>query len=332
MHSIYMKSFVTAIVVIFSILVGFRDKSIGTDTTEYTNWYIAVSNGQQIETEPLYLALMNFFTLINLDIEIFFSFTVLLTSYLILKSSNLLNLRLNTYNTPLKLFTYSWFSLILSPVFYSVILNGIRQGIATGFLFLAWALLLRNKKLLASLACIFAVAFHQASIVFIPPLLLFRLPPSIIFSLICFLSSLYAFNLSEDLIKNISIFSNIDIYDKIISYGKGASYKSGVRLDFLLFSLSAGCLLNIIARFTIVKHYKQEYFRIIQYYWLSLIPFTLFGFGAYSNRLLIPSWLFLSIAFALCIVSSKFKATETKTTALLLFVIMLFYFIFFLLT
>jgi len=100
--------------------------------------------------------------------------------------------------------------------------------------------------------------------------------------------------------------AGVDFLSFALNYGAEAEYKTGVRLDFLLFSWLAitPILPAALGRptYNAVPHLAAK---VLNIYLVLLIPFLLLGYKAFSDRYALPAWLFLSVVMAYVAVGSK---------------------------
>jgi hypothetical protein len=93
--------------------------------------------------------------------------------------------------------------------------------------------------------------------------------------------------------------SGFELYKKITEYGVNEGYRTGVRFDFAIFSIIFGFLFEIIGMSISSLKERLKIKQCIKLYWVTLLPFFFFGFGAFSDRLLFTSWIYLSFLAAM---------------------------------
>src|SRR5690606_16432191 len=92
--------------------------------------------------------------------------------------------------------------------------------------------------------------------------------------------------------------------------------------DFMFFSLSLGLALDFFVRRFVFPSRAERYFSFVKLYWLLIVPFLLFGFGAYSDRLLFGAWLYFSLVIGVFF-SSRFAFSTTARFSGLIFLLLL---------
>lgn len=327
--------------------VGFRPESIGSDTHGYVYYYVHHLRSFEYFFQLIAVVIHWF----SLPTAYFFSTIALINVFLILFLGRQLVLYTNQgveLNYLLLLLGISFF---VSPFFFAVMVNVLRQGPAILALFIFYLVLgainsysellrlvaypwdpgilpniethgtyvHRNgsrgqaagrrdlscqesfvvranlKTLVFSLAIAFG--FHHTSIIVVAfsPLVFLRYR-TVFYSVLaaCFF---YLCGLSEKLLQLFSRLSHIDLYSQIYNYAGGAQsgYHIGRRLDFALFTLAAGMIFNFIGNRFLMASDKTMFSQLVKIYWVLVLPFFFFGFAAYSDRYLLPGWLFLSV-------------------------------------
>ncbi len=140
-------------------------------------------------------------------------------------------------------------------------------------------------------------------------------------------SFLYMTGLSMKCIKFISSVSSVNLYEQIINYGVKSGYKTGVRLDFAIFTLVVGLLFYGLAKLTLQGTLQKRFFNLLKIYWILSLPFFIFGFGAYSDRYLLPAWVYIPALSATLIGLILSKLEVSIGWYYLVFLISVFYFI-----
>ena len=155
-----------------SLLAGFRDLSIGTDTVNYLYYFensISYSNFESFLTsnpnvEPGFL-LLNYLVSRFSQEYVFFLFTVHLIIVLLIYISAF---KIRNYITP------SWVMFIFLFMMYNESLNAMRQYIAISLSLYAFAIYMNNKKTwLYILFIIIATMFHRTAFICLAMILIF---------------------------------------------------------------------------------------------------------------------------------------------------------------
>ncbi len=311
------------------LVTGYRPISVGTDTELYTILYeeALYKEDASHKFEFLYDFFLKVFSFFSLRTEIFFSFLSALSLFFLTVTFFNINIYFGKPAGDASVVVFGFFLLFSSVFFYSAQLNVVRQGISCFAIFCFYSFILRRcYSFFLLISALFAVGFHSTAIVFI--FLAFGLLFSyrnIIF-VVLFVSVFYSLGLSPPLVQLFSKLTGFDIYGKILDYGAAAGYVSGVRHDFVLFSLMLGLILDFFARYLVSPFRVERFFNFIKVYWLFLIPFFVFGFGAYSDRLLLNAWLYFSVVLG-AFLANRFFYTSMAcfSGVLLLFVLILLY-------
>lgn len=290
------------LLLLFSLTVGFRPIFVGTDTAGYFYYYQVLYQNKPFspEFEYLYqniaLLLAYFFNSPHALFSCLAMINFMVISFLVLKLVKLSEdqLNLNRFVCFIILF------LTVSPFFFAATVNVIRQGCAIFALFVFYVSLVSSRinwfVLIGS--WLIAYGFHHSALIALifSPLLL--LNERWIFNVILAASCCYLLGFSEKFIHILSYLSQHDIYTKINNYASHLVYKRGIRFDFVIFTLGMGTLAKLAGYFLLQEKDKRVYFLLLKVYWILVLPFFLFGFASFSDRFLLPGWLFLSVIAA----------------------------------
>ena len=285
---------------LLAIFVGSRDLSVGTDTLTYANRFFAMEEcgcfklNQEFGFQLFaYLAVLT-----GLGVEFYFS---LLSFTLFILVNTVASKIVNTNNGKNRDITLSYIvlaALLISPFFVSSHINAIRQGLASFFIFYAFLSFQNREWGKCVFISLISISIHYTSVMYIVLLggVFISLP--FLLGVISLLSLLYAAGGSEPLIAWISELTNVELYSFIKNYQQHIDYKSGVRYDFLLFSLFWAILTLLFNLFLIKEQHQKIVELCLKIYLLLLIPFLLFGFANFSNRYVYSAWLFAAIMVA----------------------------------
>ncbi|WP_221250094.1 EpsG family protein [Desulfuromonas versatilis] len=282
--------------------VALRPLNIGTDTQAYANFFYHVDKYGIVNTrlEPGYVAFARIVSYLGFDLVGMQALTFLLLITIIVYSATEYWKYLGSFNSKLMFLTASFGFFFLSPMFVNASINAIRQGLASLLIFTALLSFSRRQWLKFAVLSFAAIGFHYSSVIYIvfsPMLLLRQRGLHLVF---VFFFILYCLGLTEEMVKFVSPF----VYSQVMDYKYGSQYNAGVRLDFAFFSI----FWYIIASFSLFfvrKSVKEKLVVTISIYLTMLLPFFLVGFGNYSNRLLVPAWLSLSLLFGAIIYNCR---------------------------
>lgn len=291
-------NFLIACMVLLSLLtIGFRDAAIGTDTSGYIDMYQHLLNNDDINTfEYLFSASCRLFAFLNLSVGAFLSFISLLSFLSLIIIALVLNKQFNERQGNYRLYLLLCALLFISPFFYAAQVNVIRQGVVIFFLSAVYLLILNRAHWITwGIFSVLALGFHKTAIIFLCfiPFLLFSYEVVVNVTFVIGLS--YCLNLPEKLLYKFAP----EIYHSIVGYGSTSNYHAGRRVDFVLFTFLLGFLCYFLGKYFLKKNDQKPYNSLLKIYWILTLPFFLFGFGAYSDRYLLPAWIYITIPLGL---------------------------------
>lgn len=288
---------ITLISVVVAFFVCSRPPHVGTDTDSYISIFNSLNLGYPTRvSEPLFVGMALMVGTLTEDYR-YFLFSC---SFVLLVSSLYVNHRLisRVVLAPYRgrYLTYFAFAiLLLSPFYFNMHVNIVRHGMAVPFLLLGYLMVMEKRYLLAALLLLSSLGFHASSLIHIllVPLLFFNL--RFLVGLFMALSAIYLINLSSAVLGPLFGFLNLaPSFETISDYGSASSYRAGVRFDFWLFTAFFVGMSVVAAWFNVVT---QALPRIMI---VSSVPFLLFGYIAYSDRLLVFSWFVIAAIVACC--------------------------------
>lgn len=260
---------------------------MNSDTLIYTSYhkmFSELSLAQAYENsnmEILSTTLIWFLSKISANEHFYIASIWLISSIVLIKSLRLIQ-------DPFQTLVF-YFATINSPLFFSYLMVGTRQGLSMLFLFSALTLLLGKRYKLFYFALAAAPLFHETAIPCVLILLMLRalnLSVRLVVGIWVAFAILFLTGLNQ------SIFSFLSKYIADVQLYTSSSFLnnySGVnRVDFLFFSfavLTAGVLLN---RFWMKG--DPNYKIILNAYTLFNVYFLIFGFISFSNRVSAFSW------------------------------------------
>lgn len=279
-------------------VTGFRPLTVGSDTALYTWLYEEMLRGEEPSFlfEPLYHTLALLFAKLSIAVQFFFASVSAVSLLLLFLGLREANKHVQRPSFDIATFVYASLFLISSSTFLSVETNVIRQGVACFAVILFYlSLLNRPLSIIGLFSASMALGFHYTSVLFIIPSVVLRWSyRSVMFGTLI-LGVAYCLGVLKSMVQMLSSFTGLSVYERIISYGADSSYKSGIRLDFAIFSMVLGLLLHSAVRRLIHQTAQSRCFNFLKIYWLLLIPFFILGFGAYSDRFLLNAWVYFTI-------------------------------------
>lgn len=300
---------VGAFFIIIAFVSGFRPVMVGTDTILYSELYQELLDGQEgtHTFEFIYNLSAVFFSSFGVGQGLFFSFVSGLSLFFVYCSFFKFNVYFRNVCFDSDLFLYGFLLLLVSPVFLSAQVNVVRQGVACLALICFYSCILgRHFGLLLFSSAIVAFGFHSTSILFLIVGIGLLFSYSHVMILTFIIAIAYSLGISELLVRTFSALSGLDIYTRVIEYGAMENYKSGVRLDFTIFSCVLGLFLDLLSRLLLSSKQRFLYQGCLKIYWLFLIPFFILGFGAFSDRFLFNAWLYSSVIMGIVLSQAHF--------------------------
>jgi len=275
-----------------SYIVSGRDSSIGSDTYSYQNFYYYFLHGSDYRiSEPLFILLADAAAWFSNDHRLFFFLISFLSSFLLFFFSfKAYEALAPERNKRIGLFV-GWFIALslISPFFANGQVNLLRSALAVPFAFAGYLLFYQRRYTFAIVMASVAVMFHFTHLMFLPLLPLILLRRQYLLFAIVVLACCYALGITQGLFSSFSsLVEGIERFNYYAKYGGDVDgYRTGVRYDFLLFSLL----------FLFAFYYSSSRSNLLDFafriYAVSLTPFLLIGFIAYSDRLLFSAWLFI---------------------------------------
>lgn len=267
---------------------------MGTDTGSYISYYNNLSHDLNSGIdEYIFVSLSRFLSNLGFEYESFFFICSLLIFCFCFASYKKLISDFSVRNKKLEFYYYiSLGGLCMSPFFFAMQANILRQGLAVPLIFFGYMFFLQKRYVSALFFSCCAIGFHNSSIIFLVAIPLLCLSKKHLIKLIIVLSMLYVFELNRIALDylNDSLGAVVEL-SKITEYGGGVDYKSGVRYDFLFFTSFFIWLLLILVKNKIVDE------GFLKIYIVAFVPFLIFGFINFSDRLLVFNWFMIPAIF-----------------------------------
>jgi len=300
---LYSKFFIFLHIFIISIIFGYRDLDVGSDTRQYKSHFLrAMGDSYYDRFEPGFSLYLNLFAKLGFSVELFFvahAFIVLSILYFTF-SRILVYIENDRKKWILHFFFFSSFILFSSWVFVAIT-NGFRQGLAVSIVIYSFSFLVKETnwlKLFLTLAL--AVSFHYSVALILPFIILYKLPLRFLALIWFLLAIMYPLGVNEVIVKTISEFSGIQVYEKIAYYGQTSqddvsSAYYGFVPTFFLYTIFWPLVV-----FFYIKHKGLSlkdterlmlYSGFLKFYMILSLPYFVFGFGPFSNRYAFLAWL-----------------------------------------
>jgi hypothetical protein len=282
-------------------LIGTRPPEIGTDTRTYAGFFEAL-NRDSIETrlEPgfVYLSL----ALWKLGVGVTGYQTALFALMLatvVISTRRYFNY-LGDHRGYLTFLGVAVMLLFISPMFVNASINAVRQGLASLLVFTA--LLSFQQRRWGSFVIVGALAssLHMSSLMYLvfAPVLLFGARTQRVVAVAAFL--LYVSGTSMVLIRT----ALPTLYELVMAYTPNSYYRSGVRIDFAVFSIFWYALPHVLAPL-VRSEVRDKIKNSTAVYLAMMLPFFAIGWGFFSNRYLLPAWLAISLILAAVVFHSR---------------------------
>lgn len=193
--------------------------------------------------------------------------------------------------------------LFVSPMFVNGAINAVRQGLAALLVFMALLAFQRRQWWQFLLFGAMASSLHLSSLIYL------AFAPALLVSartlrwLAVFAFLLYVSGFSMKLVQTLLP----PLYVFVQEYAANPDYRSGVRVDFAVFSIFWYLLPHMFA--PLIREPQRE--AVVQssaVYLVMVLPFFAVGWGSYSNRFLLPAWLAASLIVAAIMCYSRLGA------------------------
>jgi hypothetical protein len=283
------------------LLIGMRGIDIGTDTYVYASFFESLRGGlPDTRFEPGFLLTTRLMSALGLSVN---GYQMVLFAILLLTAFAATRRYFNYLGGGHGYLTFlsaSLMLLFLSPMFVNASINAIRQGLAALLVFAALLAFHQRQWRNFIVYGLLATGFHYSSILYLAlaPLLLLNLRVLRIAAAVTFIA--YCSGLTMIVVRSATPF----LYNWVMDYSLSANYRSGVRIDFAVFSIFWYALPFMLARF-VHKPFSQRIKDSSAVYLVMLLPFFILGWGNFSNRYLLPAYLATSLVVAAIICHSR---------------------------
>ena len=282
-------------------LVGTRPPEIGTDTRTYAGFFEALGR-ESIETrlEPGFVYLS--YALWKLGVGVTGYQTALFALLLgtVVVSTRRYFHYLDEHRGYLTFLGTAVMLLFVSPMFVNASINAVRQGLAALLVFTA--LLSFRQRNWGAFVVFGAVSasLHLSSLLYLAfaPVLLFGARTQRLVAVAAFV--LYVTGISMVLVRTLVP----TLYELVMAYTPSSYYRSGVRIDFAVFSIFWYALPHVLAPL-VRAQFRDRIKDSTAIYLVMMLPFFAIGWGSFSNRYLLPAWLAVSLILAAVVRHSR---------------------------
>jgi hypothetical protein len=284
-------------------LIATRSLETGTDTQVYANFFSNLANRPiQTRLEPGFVYISMFVHSLGFGIPGYQAalFGLLLVTVLI--STRAFYQYLGATIGYITFLSAAGMLLLLSPVFVNSSINAVRQGLAALLVFTALIAFEQRQWWRFCAYALIAALLHFSSALYVAfaPVLLLGHRRLRYVAVAAFI--IYASGASLHLVQSLSP----ALYSIAMEHAANLNYRSGVRLDFALFSM-AWYALPFLAAPLVQEPYRERLKQSTSLYLVMLLPFFMIGWGFFSNRYLLPAWQAASLIVAAMLSLSRFR-------------------------
>ncbi len=282
-------------------LIGTRSIDTGTDTSTYAGFFARL--GQDAITtrlEPGFVAISYALNRLGLGVTGYQAALFALMLATVLVSTRKYFTYLASPRSYLTFLSAALMLLYVSPMFVNASINAVRQGLAALLVFVALLTFQQRKWWQFALFGAIACSLHSSSALYLlfAPALLLGVNTLRVAAAVAFL--MYCSGLSMSLVQALLP----SLYQLVMEYTANPNYRSGVRIDFAVFSIFWYVLPHLAAPL-VHSPYREEIKRSTSVYLVMLLPFFAIGWGYFSNRYLLPGWLAVSLILAAMLCHSR---------------------------
>lgn len=298
------------------IVVGMRDVSVGTDTANYVRNYYRVQECACLEEnyELGFQVLTLMIASTGAPPSAYLSVLAGLLIFLVwLFLNNVTSLVGYSKVLTWKLRLATLGVILVSPFFFSASVNVLRHGLSAFFVLNAAMFMLRGRWSRVILFALMAALFHKTGVAYLAILPAWVLTSTrrrrnFFYVGLLGLAAAYGIGLTEEIVRVFSSISGVNVYGLFADYGASVThYRRGVRWDFLVFSFAWFIGGIVLTRGFIGRNHRPIYQKIVDLYGFFLIPFLMFGWGNFSDRLLVVPWQLIPLLVSGAIVFGRLR-------------------------
>lgn len=295
---------VAAVIVFIDFAVGTRG-NVGTDTSVYEGFFESLRQHGELESrfEPIFYYLSVVLAATGMSFATYESALFLVMTGTILVATRRYHDYLESETKYTTFLAASLLFLFISPVMSNATINVVRQGLASLLVFTALLAFHQRQWRAFVLWGLLATGFHYSSPMYLAfaPVLLLKPKLQRLVGIGAFLA--YCSGLTMALVRALVP----SVYTLVMSYEGGiVDYKTGVRLDFAVFSLFWYVLPFAVAPL-VREPVRERINRSTSLYLVLMLPFFAVGWGSFSNRYLLPAWLSVSLILAAICCDNRFS-------------------------
>ncbi len=296
--------FVAAAIILVDLAVGTRGINVGTDTSVYAAFFESLSHRGEVASrfEPVFYYLSLTLASIGLSFTAYESLLFLVMIGTVVVATRRYHAYLMSETRYMTFLVASLLFLFISPVMSNATINVVRQGLASLLVFTSLLAFYQRQWRGFVVWGLLATGFHYSSVLYLlfAPVLLLTPRMQRAAGIAAFLA--YSSGLTMLLVRALVP----GIYAMVMAYDAGSTYRSGVRLDFAVFSLFWYLLPFMVAPL-VREPVRERINRSTAVYLVLMLPFFAVGWGNFSNRYLLPAWLSVSLILAAICCDSRFS-------------------------
>lgn len=275
-------------------IVGSRGLDVGTDTSAYARFFESIGpNPIRTRMEPGFVFASWSMKMAGLGITGYQAGLFGLLLVIATVASRRLFLHLGAQRGFLTFLSASIMLLYFSPMFVNGSINAVRQGLAALLVFASLLSFQQRRWWLFAIFGALATSFHLSSLLYLACAPALLLSPRMLRWVAAAAFLFYASGLSMLVVRAVAP----PLYTFVMTYAFNPEYRSGVRLDFALFSIFWYVLPHLLAPL-VKQEYRERVLQSAAVYLVMVLPFFAVGWGSYSNRFLLPAWLSISLIIA----------------------------------
>lgn len=280
------------------LYIGLRPiNGVFVDMTTYARSFEELANGAEMSGKDIGFEMFVKLCSNLMSVDVFFllcAFLYIVPMYLAAK----------------KLFVHFWFYgfliLLCSFSFWNYGVNGIRNGMATSFMLLAFAYF--DKKSVYVPLITLSICFHSSMslllVAFVITVFYNNTKAFLYLWLVCIPVSLVAGGYFSELFSNIGFDDRLSSYLSVENAEVAEFGRTGFRWDFLVYSASA---VAVGSYFIFVKAFSDKYYhRLFNIYLFSNAFWVLLIRASFSNRFAYLSWFMMGIVIIYPFLRKKF--------------------------
>ncbi|WP_158544977.1 EpsG family protein [Dyella monticola] len=285
---------VLAVCLFVDILVGTRSIDVGTDTYVYAEVFHEFRGGP-VETrfEPGFLIITKLVSMLGFSVQAYQCILFgLLLVFAVIAARHFFEY-LGSTQGYLTYLTAGLMFLLLSPMFVNASINAVRQGLSSLPVFIALLAFHQRQWRTFFIYGVIGACFHYSALLYMAfaPLLLLNIKLLRVAAIVGFVA--YCTGLTMTVVRAAVPY----IYNQVMDYSLISQYKSGVRIDFAVFSIF-WYLLPFVLSGMVRKPYATRLKDSTAVYLVMLLPFFTLGWGNFSNRYLLSAYMAVSFMVA----------------------------------